>query len=65
MKITYPNHSESVLVRASRGISWLLERAITVMGWAIVVLTAVFVIALLIRVAWSFVVLALKAIGEL
>jgi len=65
MKITYPNHPERVLVRTTRVVGWLLERAVTITGWVIVVLVNVVVVALLTRVIWSFVILTLKAIGEI
>jgi len=65
MKITYPNHSEPAADRFVKGVGRLCERAVTLTGWVIVVLAGVFVVALLARVTWSFIVLALKAVGEL
>jgi hypothetical protein len=65
MKITYPNHSDPLFIRAARAVGRLFDRAASIAGWAIVVLAGVFVVTLLAKVAWSFLILTLRAIGEM
>lgn len=64
MKITYPKHSEPLLIRTARAVGRLLDKTAIIAGWTIIVLTGVIVITLVAKVGWFFLILTLTAIGE-
>ena len=65
MKLTHPNHSESRILRMGKALVRIADRTASTIGWAIVILISISIIALLIRITWFFVILALRAIGEI
>ena len=65
MKVSYPNHSESMLAHLAKAVRWFVDMAVGIAGWTMVVLVGAAATLLIASLVWWALIFALQAIGGL